>query len=217
MREQSPTEVFMKPFLLPAAILTLVLSCSPDNARRVGDTGMADSAPGGLSTHDTMPSTGTDSSVVGSEREASPAAILSQMNVANITEIQLSTLAAKKAASPAVKQIAKKLVADHTRNREQVRALAKKLNVTLTPGQGGSVSSGDSVAMPQNLQTSSGSQFDKAFIQFQIDAHQSNIDRIRSQTLPAVHDELKAYLQQTLTDMQAHLSSLQRVQQQLGS
>ena len=209
---------FMKTFLLPAAILTLFLSCSPDNTRRGGDTGMADSAPGGLSTHDTMPSTGTDSSAVGGEREASPAAVLSQMNVANTTEIQLSTLAAKKAASPAVKQIAKKLTADHTKNRDQVRALAKQLNVTLTPGRGGSVSSGDSVAMPPNLQNSSGPQFDKVFIQYQIDAHQSNIDRIQNQTLPAVQDEtIKAYLQQTLTDMQGHLSGLQRVQQQLGS
>jgi putative membrane protein len=208
----------MKTILLPATILALLLSCSPDNTRRGGDTGMADSAAGGLSTHDTMPSTGTDTSDVGGEREANPAAVLSQMNVANTTEIQLSTLAAKKAASPAVKQIAKQLATDHTKNREQVRALAKKLNVALTPGQGGSVSSGDSVAMPQDLQASSGTQFDKAFIQYQIDAHQSNIERIQNQTLPAVQDTtIKAYLQQTLTDMQGHLSRLQRVQQQLGS
>jgi putative membrane protein len=116
-----------------------------------------------------------------------------------------------------VKQIAKKLAADHTKNREQVRALAKELNVTLTPGQGGSVSSGDSVAMPQDLQTLSGTQFDKAFIQYQLDAHRSNVERIQNQTLPAVQDEsVKVYLQNTLTEMQGHLSSLQRVQQQLG-
>jgi putative membrane protein len=117
-----------------------------------------------------------------------------------------------------VKQIARKLVADHTKNREQVRALAQKVNVTLTPAQGGSISSGDSVAMPQDLQSLSGAGFDKAFIQYQIDAHESNIHRIQNQTLPAVQNEqIKTYLQKTVTDMQGHLATLQQIQQQLGS
>lgn len=208
----------MKLPVLPAATLLLLLACSSENNRRSGDTGMAEGAPGGLSTHDTMPSAMGDSAAVGGNAEATPAAVLSQMNVANTTEIQLSTLATKKARSPQVKQIARKLLADHTKNREQVRALAQKVNVTLTPAQGGSMSSGDSVAMPQDLQAKSGAEFDKAFIQYQIDAHQSNIERIQNQTLPSVQDEqIKAYLQKTVTDMQGHLAALQQVQQQLGS
>lgn len=208
----------MKLSVLPAATLLLLLACSSENNRRSGDTGMAEGAPGGLSTHDTMPSAMGDSAAVGGNAEATPAAVLSQMNVANTTEIQLSTLATKKARSPEVKQIARKLVADHTKNREEVLALAQKVNVTLTPAQGGSISSGDSVAMPQDLQTKSGAEFDKAFIQYQIEAHQSNIERIQNQTLPSMQDEkIKAYLQKTVTDMQGHLAALQQVQQQLGS
>jgi putative membrane protein len=117
-----------------------------------------------------------------------------------------------------VKQIAKKLAADHTKNREQVRALAQKVNVSLTPAQGGSVSAADSVALPADLQQKSGTEFDRAFIQYQIDAHQSNIQRIQNQIVPAVQeDEIKTYLQKTVTEMQGHVRSLQQVQQQLGS
>jgi putative membrane protein len=203
---------------LPTAILILLISCSSDNSPRSGDTGMAEGAPGGMSSRDTMRPVTADTGAVGGNTAATPAAVLSQMNVANTMEIQLSTLAVKKATSPKVRAIAQKLATHHTKNREEVRALAQKLNVTLVPAQGGSVSSADSAAMPQNLQTQSGAEFDRAFVQHQIDAHQSNIERIQNQTIPAVQDaQIKAYLQKTLTAMQGHLKNLQQVQQQLAS
>jgi putative membrane protein len=109
-------------------------------------------------------------------------------------------------------------VADHTKNREEVRALAQKVNVTLTPTQGGSISSADSAALPQDLQNLSGAAFDKAWLRHQIEAHNTNIQRIQNQTLPAVQDpRIKTYLQKTLTDMQTHLASLEHAEQQLGS
>jgi putative membrane protein len=208
----------MKTLLVPAALLTLLVSCSPDNNRRGGDTGMAEGAPGGLSTRDTMPTSPGDSAPAGGDVAVSPEAVLSQMNVANTAEIQLSSLAAKKAMSAQVKQIAKKLAADHTKNREQVRALAQRVNVTLTPSQGGSVSAGDGVALPPDLQDKAGADFDKAFVQHEIDDHQANIERIQGQMLPGVQDQqIRSYLQKTVADMQTHLSSLEQVQKQLGS
>jgi len=207
----------MKMIWLPSAVLLLSLACSSGENRRGGDTGMADSASGGLSSHDTMPMAG-DSGGVAGNTSVTPEGVLSQMNVANTTEIELGTVAAKKAGSAQVKQIARKLVTDHTKNRQQVQALARKLNVSLTPSQGGSMSAADSAAMPADLQSKSGTDFDRAFIQHEIADHQSNIDKIEKQILPSLqNDQVKAYLQKTVTEMQEHLSSLQKVQQQLGS
>ena len=121
----------MKSQVPTAAVLLLLIACTSENTRRSGDTGMAEGAPGGISSRDTMPSATGDAGV-GGNGEATPAGVLSQMNVANTTEIQLSTLATKKASSPQVKQIARKLVADHTKNREEVQALAQKVSVTFT-------------------------------------------------------------------------------------
>jgi putative membrane protein len=203
---------------LPAAFVALVVSCSPNNDRRGGDTGMADSAPGGISSRDTMQPVTGDSAAMTAGDATTPAGILSQLNVANTTEIQLSTLASRKAASPQVKQVAKKLAADHSKNRQQVQALAKKLNVTLTPSQGGSMSAADSVALPADLQATSGADFDRAFLQHQIADHQANIQRIETQMVPSAQDpQLKSFLQKTVTDMQAHLASLEQVQQRLGT
>lgn len=179
---------------------------------------MADSAAGGLSSHDTMSTMSGDSTAVSGNTAVTPEGVLSQMNVANTTEIQLATVATKKASSPQVKQIARKLLTDHTKNRQQVRALAQKLNVSLTPGQGGSVSASDSAAMPTDLQARTGAEFDRAFIQHEIDDHQSNVDKIQKQILPSLQNEqIKTYLQKTVTEMQGHLSSLKQVQQQLSS
>jgi putative membrane protein len=216
----------MRTVLTPVLVMAVLVSCSSGN-RRNTDTGMVEGGAGGLSTRDTVPSGAvgsprTDSTaaktVDSSAMAASPAAILSQMNVANTTEIQLATLAVKKASSPKVKQIARKLATDHSQNREQLRALAQKLNVTLTPAQGGSVSAADSAAMPPELQGKSGRNFDRAFVQHEIADHQSNIQKLQTQAIPSAQDAaVKAYLQTTVTEMQAHLSSLKQLQRQLGS
>lgn len=216
----------MRTVFIPVAVVAVLVSCSSGN-RRNTDTGMVEGGAGGLSTRDTIPSGAMGSprsdstpatTVDSSTTASSPAAILSQMNVANTTEIQLATLAAKKASSPKVKQIARKLATDHSKNREQLRGLAQKLNVTLTPAQGGSVSAADSAAMPPDLQGKSGRNFDRAFVQHEIADHQSNIQKLQTQAIPSAQDAaVKAYLQKTVTEMQAHLSSLKQVQQQLGS
>jgi putative membrane protein len=216
----------MRTIFTLVVVMAVLVSCSSDN-RRNADTGMVEGGAGGLSTRDTIPSgaagsTRRDSTattaVDSSATASSAAAILSQMNVANTTEIQLATLAAKKASSPKVKQIAGKLATDHSENREQLRALAQRLNVTLTPAQGGSVSAADSAAMPPDLQGKSGRNFDRAFVQHEIADHQSNIQKLQTQAIPSAQDAaVKAYLQKTVTEMQAHLSSLKQVQQQLGS
>jgi putative membrane protein len=209
----------MRSVLLPAAALALLTFCSPGKDRQ-SDTGMANDGSGGLSSRDTAPSSapapaGADT---GASTEATPAAILSQMNVANTMEIQLSRMASKRATSPAVKRIATQLVTDHSKNRQQVTALAKKLNVSLTPAAGGNISAGDSAAMPAELQGTSGAEFDRSFVQHQIQLHQNNIQKIQNQTLPAVQEpQVKAYLQKTLKEMQGHLATLEKTEQQLSS
>jgi putative membrane protein len=209
----------MRSALFPAAALALLTFCSPGNDRQ-SDTGMANDGSGGMSSRDTALSSapapgGADT---GASAEATPAAILSQMNVANTMEIQLSRMASKQATSPAVKRIATQLVTDHSKNRQEVTALAKKLNVSLTPAAGGDVSAGDSAAMPAELQGVSGAEFDRAFVQHQVQLHQNNIQKIQSQTLPAVQEpQVKAYLQKTLKEMQGHLATLEKTEQQLSS
>jgi putative membrane protein len=206
---------------IPAALLTLLVSCSSGD-RTHRDTGMADNGAGGFNSRDTIPtgaaSAADTSTGAGAAAASESAGILSQLNVANTTEIQLATLAAKKATSPHVKQIATRLAADHSKNREQLRALAQKLNLTLTPDQGAGVSAAGSAVMPPDLQGKTGRGFDRAFIQQEINDHQSNIEKLQTQVIPSAQNvDIKAYLEKTLAAMQGHLASLKQVQQQLRS
>jgi putative membrane protein len=204
--------------LIPAAALALLTFCSPAGDRQNRETGMGGATTGGLSSNDTMPAAGGDTASPPGEAAPTPAAMLSQLNVGNTMEIQLGTLAAKQAASPQVKQIAQRLVTDHKKNRAQLQALAQKLNLNLTASQGGDIAAADSTALPASLQGASGANFDKAFISHQVETHQSNIEKIRSQMIPAAQDQqLKSFLQKTLKDMEGHLAALQRVQQQVGA
>lgn len=200
----------MRSVLFPAAALALLTFCSPGNNRRTGETGMA---------ADTAARPATDSTATAPGGEAvTPAAILSQLYEANTTEIQVSRLAAKKATSPAVKRVAAKLAADHAKNLEEERALAQKLNISLTPATGAEASAADSSALPSDLQGKTGPDFDRAFVELEIKGHEDNIQKIQTQLLPAASNaEVKAYIQKTLTAIQGHLASLKQVQQQLGS
>jgi len=215
----------MRTVLFPAAALALLTFCTPGNNRQSGETGMAGGA-GGQSSSDTMASSSSansssaaaDTATNNAASPTTPAAILSQLSMANTMEIQLSKMAQKKASSPKVKQVAAKLLADHSKNEAQLKTLAKQLNVTLTPSAGGNPTAADSAAMPSELQGKSGAQFDQAFVQHEIDDHQSNIEKIQTQMLPSAQNaQVKSYLQKTVTAMQGHLASLQQAQKQLSS
>ena len=215
----------MKSMLVPATALALLTFCSPSRDRQTSDTGMGGATSGGMSSSDTMATSAADTAATAGAAAASagtapatPAAMLSQLNVANTMEIQVAGLAAKKATSAQVKQVAKKLVNDHKMNESQLKALAKKLNLDLTSAQGGNMASADSAALPSDLQGATGTQFDQAFVRREVEDHQSNIDKIRNQMIPAAtNPQVKAFLQKTVTAMEGHLAALKKVQQQVGA
>jgi len=212
----------MRSIVVPSAIMAFLVSCSPGN-RKGNESGMAEGGAGGLSSRDTLATTSaTDSTTTTNSTTtntaSAPAAILSQLDVANTAEIQLASAAAKKAASPKVKHIASKLAADHRNNREQLQALAQRLNLDLSPTQGGNISLADSARAPSDLMGKSGRDFDRAYVEYEITEHEANVQRLQTQGIPSVQNaDVKAFLQKTVTEMQSHLSSLEQVKKRLGS
>jgi putative membrane protein len=169
--------------------------------------------------------TGTTSGATSTTGAASPSgatgeamdasAILSQLAVANETEIQEAKTAASKASSPQVKRFANALAQQHQQNLQQGRALARQMKISLTAGTG-TASESQSAAMGE-MAGKSGADFDRAFLEHQIQAHQQNIDKIQNTMLPAANDaQLKSYLQKTVTAMQGHLKQAQQLEEQLN-
>lgn len=178
-----------------------LLSCSPGTDRHSSESGMA---------RDTVALLASDSQGV------TAPGLLSRLYVANTAEIQLSRLAARRAVSPAVRWVARRLASDHTRNREEEHALAEKLDISLTPAAVGDAAP-DRVALPPGLEGKSGREFDGSYIEHEIAAHQASVEEIQNRLLPVTRSpEVRAYLQKTLAAVGDHLEILKQIQQQLS-
>jgi putative membrane protein len=194
--------------LVPAAALVVLAGCSPASDR--GDT----SASGAAGSETGMAS--TDSASVGATTPVATmdaSGVVSQLAIANQSEIQQARAAVKKASAPTVKQFAAQLVKDHKANAKQLQELSTKLGVTV--GDTGATESAS--ATMGELAGKSGKEFDQAFLDAQIQAHEQNIDKIRNQLLPASDQpELRDYLQQTASSMEGHLASAKQLKQDLA-
>ncbi len=85
-------------------------------------------------------------------------------------ELQISRMAAQKAADPDVKQYAQMIVADHTSSNEALHQVSAKAGVTLP-----SAPTRSETRRANRLQALSGSAFDKAYVQEVKQANQRDI------------------------------------------
>lgn len=201
---------------LPALAAAAVMACTPGQTERRGDaaeTGMADTGAA------TTMTTGADTATTGTPAGENPAGlegIFSRLELANTAEIETSRLAATRASSAEVKQIAQKLVTEHTRNRTELEALARKKGITPLDRAGGSTARDTSGVLA--LEGLAGAAFDSAFVAAQIEVHQANLHAIRNQLLPSAQDaDVRQYLEKTQTAMQGHLADLEQMQGGSGS
>jgi putative membrane protein len=209
----------MQQLYAAAAALVWLAACGPrGNANRAGrETGMA----GDTASVTRAPAVGGDTGVSAGRPGAAgvrtdsmdAAGILTMLSTANLQEIHEAQYVQKNTKNAAVKALARKLEADHSANLQKARKLANQLGVS----QRLPSDSAQANAAPAQLQGMTGAALDSAFVAQQAEAHQTNIDRIRSQMIPAAQNaQLKQYLQQTLAAMQGHLRQVQQVQRQLG-
>lgn len=113
--------------------------------------------------------------------------IIAIFDAANTWDIQTGELAVKKGSTKAVKDFGSMLVRDHTAVRQQGRDLAAKLKVTPTPPKDFALAKAHADAM-KKLQGLSGKEFDKAFLQNEVDYHQAVIDAINTALLPSLQN-----------------------------
>ncbi|CAH0129970.1 hypothetical protein SRABI118_00011 [Massilia sp. Bi118] len=132
---------------------------------------------------------------------------------ANSVDINAGKLAQKKAADAEVKAFARQMVTDHTAVNKQAGALVKKLKVTPTESdlsktlkQGGA----DNMAKLKPLK---GKDFDKAYIDHEVEYHQAVIDAMDKTLIPSAQNaELKDTLVKTRPAFVAHLEHAKKIQ-----
>ena len=119
-------------------------------------------------------------------------------------EVALATLAQEKSTTARVKAIAQKIQTDHVRANGELRAIAKKKNVTIPE-----TADPAHTAAHDRLSALSGAAFDKAWIAQMIKDHETAVDLFTKQSKGSGDAEVRAFAAQTLPALQAHLKQVQ--------
>lgn len=132
------------------------------------------------------------------------ATIVAIFDGANTADIETGELAVARSENAEVRQFGAMLVHDHTQVRQLGRDLAAKLGVTPTPLKDDPYAKAHAEAMT-HLRSLKGAEFDRAFLQHEVDFHQTVIDAIKTTLRPAIQNaELKALVDKVAPAFEAH-------------
>lgn len=120
-----------------------------------------------------------------------------------MAEVELGRLAAKQAASKDVKAFAERMIADHSKAGEELKALAQQKKVTLPPD-----------IMPKHKETMgklsklSGTEFDKEYVKAMVMDHEKDVTAFEATAKGAVDADVKAFAEKTLPTLKMHLQMI---------
>jgi putative membrane protein len=145
----------------------------------------------------------------------SDANIVALLDEANAADSSAGAIAATKGTAAAVRTFAKDMMRDHHTLRTQGAALAKKLNVTpAAPGDDPVPAMAQTETNTLNS-TAKGKDFDKAYIDAEVNAHKAVLDLATKAAGQTQTTELKNLIQKAAPLIQAHLTKAESIQKTL--
>jgi putative membrane protein len=145
----------------------------------------------------------------------SDANIVALLDEANMADSASGSIAATKGTSSAVRDYGKQMMRDHHTLRTQGAALAKKLNVTPQAPSDDPLMA-DAQKNSDNLNsTAKGKDFDKAYIDGEVDMHKKVLETATKGMNQAQNTELKNLIQKAAPLIQAHLDKAESIQKNL--
>lgn len=138
--------------------------------------------------------------------------IVSIFDNANTWDIQTGQLAEKKGSTKEVRDFGAMLVRDHTNVRQQGRDLATKLGVKVPALPKDFSMAKDHYAAMKKLEGLSGKDFDKAFLQNEVDYHKAVVSAVTTTLLPALQNaEVKDLVTKVAPAFTAHQQAAQNL------
>jgi putative membrane protein len=135
---------------------------------------------------------------------------------ANEGEIQQGNAAASRATSAEVRSFAQMMVTDHTNALNAARDTAAREGITPDENETTRALRANTPVTIQNLNTWSGVEFDRRYMQSQIDLHQWLLTALDSQLIPMSRDpQLRALLETQRTSVAAHLEHARAIRGRL--
>ncbi|MGN6186635.1 MAG: DUF4142 domain-containing protein [Thermoanaerobaculia bacterium] len=125
---------------------------------------------------------------------------------ANEGEIAEGNAAASRATNAQVREFAQMMVSDHTSALNSARDLFARKGITATENSITSALRSGTQQTITNLNTYSGTAYDRTYMQTQVDVHQWLLNALDTALIPSARDgELRAFLQTQRTAVASHL------------
>ncbi|MFL5468796.1 MAG: DUF4142 domain-containing protein [Gemmatimonadaceae bacterium] len=189
----------------------VVAACSKKDNYGTDTTGAASSTMGA----DTSAMAGPASGTAATSGTWSDANIVALLDEANMADSAAGAIAATKGTSSAVREFARRMERDHHQLRSQGQALAKKLNVTpAAPSDDPVTAMAQSETNTLNS-TAKGKDFDKAYIDAEVNAHKAVLDLATKAAGQTQNAELKNLIQKAAPVIQGHLDKAESIQKTL--
>lgn len=141
--------------------------------------------------------------------------IVALLDEANMMDSTAGAIAATKGTAAAVRDFGKGMMRDHHQLRAQGQALAKKLNITAAPGPDDNLLSDAQKHIDTLNSTAKGKDFDKAYIDGEVDVHKQVLDLIIKAAAQTQIAELKNLIQKAAPVIQGHLDKAESIQKSL--
>jgi putative membrane protein len=141
--------------------------------------------------------------------------IFALLDEANAADSSAGAVAATKGTASAVRDFGRRMIRDHHQLRVQGAALAKKLNITpLAPSDDPLPAAAQSEMNTLNT-TAKGKDFDKAYIDAEVDAHKQVLEIATKAAGQTQNAELKNLIQKAAPVIQGHLDLAESIQKNL--
>jgi putative membrane protein len=175
-----------------------------DNSQATTDSTITETTPDTTSNAQTTPPKLTDPEI------ASVAVTADQI------DIDYAAIAKQKSKNAKVLEFAATMAKDHQSVNDQAIALATKLSVTPKDNAITQSLLSGAATTKEMLNSKSGAEFDKAYIDNEVAYHKAAIDVVENTLIPnATNAELKSLLQSALPVFKQHLAHAEMIQQEL--
>jgi putative membrane protein len=141
--------------------------------------------------------------------------IFALLDEANMADSAAGALAATKGTSSAVRDFGRRMTRDHHTLRAKGEALAKKLKITPTPPGDDNLVADAQKNMDNLNSTAKGKDFDKAYVDSEVDVHKKVLDLATKAMGQAQSTELKNLIQQAAPVIKGHLDLAESIQKNL--
>jgi putative membrane protein len=126
-------------------------------------------------------------------------------------EVELGRLAVDKAASREVKAFGQRMIDEHGKAGDELKAIAQRKNFAWPAGPAANL-----VALKDRLSKMSGAAFDRAYIDAMVAGHREATEVIRKESQSGNDPEVKAWATKALSTVQAHLNHALDQQKELS-